>query len=117
MKAFTKVDHDRRANVGFRIEEDALGDVDGPGRSPVGRANRALAPEFPDRRESIPLGRPVIRCSHPQEVPALANGELGQLPREKVDLIVRAAQDVIDGKLDGEFPLVVFQTGRARRRT
>ena len=42
---------------------------------------------------------------------ALANAELGQLPREKVDLIVRAAQEVIDGKLDGEFPLVVFQTG------
>jgi fumarate hydratase class II len=42
---------------------------------------------------------------------ALANGELGQLPRDRVDLIVRAAQEVIDGKLDGEFPLVVFQTG------
>ena len=41
----------------------------------------------------------------------MANGELGLLPREKVDLIVRAAQDVIDGKLDDEFPLVVFQTG------
>ncbi len=33
------------------------------------------------------------------------------MPKLKVDLIVRAAQDVIDGKLDGEFPLVVFQTG------
>ena len=42
---------------------------------------------------------------------ALANLELGQLPKEKVDLIVRAAEEVIDGKLDGEFPLVVFQTG------
>ena len=42
---------------------------------------------------------------------ALANLELKQLPKEKVDLIVRAAEDVIDGKLDAEFPLVVFQTG------
>jgi fumarate hydratase class II len=42
---------------------------------------------------------------------ARATGVLGQLPRAKVDLIVRAAQEVIDGKLDGEFPLVVFQTG------
>jgi fumarate hydratase class II len=41
----------------------------------------------------------------------LANKELGQLPQEKVNLIVRASQDVIEGKLDGEFPLVVFQTG------
>jgi fumarate hydratase class II len=42
---------------------------------------------------------------------ALANLELGQLPKEKVDLIVRAAEDVMEGKLDHEFPLVVFQTG------
>ncbi len=42
---------------------------------------------------------------------ALANGELGQLPPEKVRLIVRAADEVIAGKLDDHFPLVVFQTG------
>jgi fumarate hydratase class II len=42
---------------------------------------------------------------------ALANGELGQLPEEKVALIVRAAQEVIEGQWDDEFPLVVFQTG------
>ena len=41
----------------------------------------------------------------------LANGELGQLPPEKVRLIVRAADEVIAGKLDDHFPLVVFQTG------
>jgi fumarate hydratase class II len=35
----------------------------------------------------------------------------------KVDLIVRAAQEVIDGKLDGEFPLVVFQTGSVPKPT
>src|SRR5262249_24398579 len=48
---------------------------------------------------------------------ALANLELGQLPSDKVDLIVSAAQDVIDGRLDDEFPLVVFQTGSGTRRT
>jgi fumarate hydratase class II len=42
---------------------------------------------------------------------ALANGELGELPADKVELIARAAQEVIDGGLDDEFPLVVFQTG------
>ena len=48
---------------------------------------------------------------------ALANPELGELPRDKADLIVRAAQDVIEGKLDGEFPLVVFQTGSGTQTT
>ncbi len=57
-------------------------------------------------------GRPVIRAlGILKKCAALANLELGRLPREKVDLIVRAAQEVIDGKLDGEFPAVVFQTG------
>ncbi|HTQ72552.1 MAG TPA: class II fumarate hydratase, partial [Acidocella sp.] len=40
-----------------------------------------------------------------------ANLALGQLPEAKVSLIIAAAQEVIDGKWDGEFPLVVFQTG------
>jgi len=42
---------------------------------------------------------------------ALANADLGELPRDKADLIVRAADEVIAGKLDDHFPLVVFQTG------
>jgi fumarate hydratase class II len=42
---------------------------------------------------------------------ALTNKELGSLPDEKADLIVRAADEVIEGKLDDHFPLVVWQTG------
>jgi fumarate hydratase class II len=42
---------------------------------------------------------------------ALANGELGQIPADRVKLIVQAADEVIAGKLDDHFPLVVFQTG------
>jgi len=42
---------------------------------------------------------------------ALANKELGELPADVADLIARAAQEVIDGKLNDHFPLVVFQTG------
>ena len=42
---------------------------------------------------------------------AIANGELQQLPAETVRLIVQAADEVIAGKLDDQFPLVIFQTG------
>ena len=67
---------------------------------------------FPIGVDRYRWGRPVIRAlGILKKCAALANGELGQLPKEKVDLIVRAAQEVIDGKLDSEFPLVVFQTG------
>ncbi len=42
---------------------------------------------------------------------AQANRDLGQLPDEVAELIVKAAQEVVDGKLNEHFPLVVFQTG------
>jgi fumarate hydratase class II len=41
----------------------------------------------------------------------VANGELGRLPRDKAELIARAADEVIAGRWDGEFPLSVFQSG------
>src|SRR5947208_4113872 len=42
---------------------------------------------------------------------ALVNQDLGKLPNEKADLIVRAADEVIEGRLDDHFPLYVWQTG------
>ena len=41
----------------------------------------------------------------------MTNAELGKLPQEKAKLIAQAAQEVIDGRLDGHFPLSVWQTG------
>ena len=56
--------------------------------------------------------RPVIRgLGLLKKCAALANGELGTIPKDRADLIARAADEVINGALDGEFPLVVFQTG------
>src|SRR6266849_13713 len=96
----------------FRIEEDALGDVHVPAEHLWGAQTQRSHLNFPIGLDRCRWGRPVIRAlGILKKCAALANGELGQLPREKVDLIVRAAQEVIDGKLDGEFPLVVFQTG------
>jgi fumarate hydratase class II len=56
--------------------------------------------------------RPLIRAlGILKKAAAITNGELGQLPQATVDLIVPAAQEVIDGKLDEHFPLHVWQTG------
>jgi fumarate hydratase class II len=96
----------------FRVEEDALGNVEVPADHLWGAQTQRSHVNFPIGVERYRWGRPVIRAlGILKKCAALANGELGQLPREKVDLIVRAAQEVIDGKLDDEFPLVVFQTG------
>ena len=67
---------------------------------------------FPIGRERYVWGREVVRAFGVlKKACALANLKLGQLPAEKVDLIVAAAEEVIAGDWDGEFPLVVFQTG------
>ena len=96
----------------FRVEEDAFGNVEVPADHLWGAQTERSRHNFPIGVERYRWGRPVIRAlGILKKCAALANGELGQLPPDKADLIVRAAQDVIDGKLDDEFPLVVFQTG------
>ena len=99
-------------NGAVRVEEDALGMVQVPVDHLWGAQTQRSRQNFPIGVERYRWGRPVIRAlGILKKCAALANEELGQLPHQKVDLIVRAAQEVIDGKLDGEFPLVVFQTG------
>src|SRR5260221_1997535 len=96
----------------FRIEEDSLGDVQVPADHLWGAQTQRSYMNLPIGVERFRRGRPVLRAlGILKKCAALANGELGQLPKEKVDLIVRAAQEVIDGRWDDEFPLVVFQTG------
>jgi fumarate hydratase class II len=95
-----------------RVEEDALGNVDVPAEHLWGAQTQRSHINFPIGVERFRWGRPVVRAlGILKKCAALANGELGQLPKDKVDLIMRAAQEVIDGRLDDEFPLVVFQTG------
>jgi fumarate hydratase class II len=102
----------QHAGGGFRVEKDALGPVEVPADHLWGAQTERARHNFPIGLERHGWGRPVIRAlGVVKKCAALANGELGQLPPEKVNLIVRAAQEVIDGRLDGEFPLTVFQTG------
>src|SRR6202046_4501016 len=96
----------------FRVEEDALGDVQVPAEHLWGAQTQRSHLNFPIGVERFRWGRPVIRAlGILKKCAALTNGQLGQLSKDKVDLIVRAAEEVIDGRWDDEFPLVVFQTG------
>lgn len=97
---------------GFRIEQDSMGKVEVPAERLWGAQTERSRRNFTIGVDRYRWGRSVIRAlGILKKCAALANGDLGQLPRDKVDPIVRAAQEVIDGKLDAEFPLVVFQTG------
>ena len=96
----------------FRTEKDALGPVEVPADCLWGAQTERARHHFPIGLPRHRWGRAVIRAlGILKKAAAQANGELGELPAAKVDLIVRAAQEVIDGKLDDEFPLGAFQTG------
>jgi fumarate hydratase class II len=95
-----------------RIEHDALGDVHVPAEHIWGAQTERSREHFPIGRSRYVWGREVIRgFGILKKACAMANLALGQLPAEKTDLIIRAAEEVIEGKWDAEFPLVVFQTG------
>lgn len=95
-----------------RLEHDALGDVQVPANRLWGAQTERSLENFNIGRTRYVWGRDIIRgFGILKKACAQANEALGQLSAEKAKLIVAAAQEVIDGKLDSEFPLVVFQTG------
>ncbi len=95
-----------------RIEEDSLGKIEVPGEHLWGAQTERSRHNFPIGVETHYWRRPVIRAfGILKKCAALVNRELGVLAPDKADLIARAAQEVIDGQWDDEFPLVVFQTG------
>ncbi len=96
----------------YRVDKDSLGEVRVSADRLWGAQTQRSIENFPIGRDRFVWGRRVIRAfGILKKAAALANEELGQLAPEKADLIVRAAQEVIDGKLDDQFPLVVWQTG------
>ena len=100
------------ATDNVRIERDSLGEVPVPADHLWGAQTQRSLTFFPIGTDRFTWGRPVIRALGVlKKCAALANGDLGQLPKDKVNMIVAAAQEVIEGRWDGEFPLVVFQTG------
>jgi fumarate hydratase, class II len=96
----------------WRIEHDSLGEVRVPADRYWGAQTQRAVEHFPIGVERFRWGRPVIAALGTLKLAAArANEELGLLAPERAALIARAAQEVTDGLLDDEFPLVVFQTG------
>jgi len=95
-----------------RIESDSMGEVRVPADRYWGAQTERSRDNFRIGVDRFQWGRSIKKSlGILKKSAALANGELGQLPAETVRLIVQAADEVIAGKLDDHFPLVVFQTG------
>lgn len=95
-----------------RTETDSMGDVEVPEARYWGAQTQRSIENFPIGVTRFRWQAPMISAlGILKQAAAQANSELGELPSDIAELIVAAAQEVIDGKLDDEFPLVVFQTG------
>ena len=95
-----------------RTESDSMGTVEVAADRYWGAQTERSLHNFDIGRNTFVWGRPMVRALGTlKKAAALANAELGELPQDIADLIARAADEVIEGKLDDHFPLVVFQTG------
>ena len=95
-----------------RTETDSMGEIEVPADRYWGAQTQRSLGNFDIGRDTFVWGRTMIRALGTlKKAAAQANSELGELPAEVADLVVRAADEVIAGDLDDHFPLVVFQTG------
>ena len=95
-----------------RIESDSMGTIEVPADRYWGAQTQRSLQNFDIGRPTFVWGRPMIKALGVlKKAAAQANADLGELPPDIADLIVQAADEVIEGKLDEDFPLVVFQTG------
>lgn len=93
-----------------RTESDSLGAVEVPATHYWGAQTQRSLENFKIGSERMPA--PLIHAFGLQKkAAALANKSLGEIPADLADVIARAAEEVTDGRLDDEFPLVVWQTG------
>ena len=98
------------SNAGFRIESDSMGKVEVPADRYWGAQTQRSLHNFKIGGERMPPA--LVRALGIQKrASAQANMALGVLDAKLGDAIVKAATEVIDGKMAEEFPLVVWQTG------
>ena len=94
----------------YRIETDTMGEMKVPADKYYGAQTARSLMNFKIGGEKFPAE--MIRAlGIVKKAAAITNNELGALPKDKLDLIVKAADEVIEGKLNDHFPLVVWQTG------
>jgi fumarate hydratase class II len=96
--------------MSYRNEHDILGQVQVPKDAYYGTATARSLQNFDIGTEKIP-SEVIIAFAVLKKASALVNEELGLLPKDKARLIVQATEEIIEGKLNDQFPLSVWQTG------
>jgi fumarate hydratase, class II len=94
----------------FRIEKDTIGEIKVPANKYWGAQTQRSKQNFKIGVETMPL-EVIYAFAHIKLAAAKVNNQLGHLPRQKKDAIIQACTEILEGKLDEHFPLVVWQTG------
>src|SRR5258705_5913367 len=95
-----------------RTEKDSMGTIEVPAEALYGATTQRAVLNFPI--SGYRFGRPFIRAlGLVKWAAAQANRDLQKLDEERTRLIVKAAEEIIEGKLDSHFPIDIFQTGSA----
>ena len=96
--------------MGMRTEKDSFGPIEVPAGRLWGAQTQRSLEHFAISSERMPPEL-VAALAQVKRAAAAVNRSLGLLPANKADAILRAADEVLDGQHDGEFPLSVWQTG------
>lgn len=95
----------------YRIEKDTMGEVKVPADKYWGAQTQRSRNNFKIGSEgSMPL-EVIYGFAYLKKAAAHTNCELGVLPESKRDLISKVCEEILEGKLDDQFPLVIWQTG------
>ncbi|WP_433182360.1 class II fumarate hydratase [Actinoallomurus sp. CA-150999] len=98
------------AETGTRTETDSIGEIEVPADHYWGAQTQRSLIHFDIGDDRMP--KEIYHAyGHIKKAAAIVNAAAGRLPRWKADLIARVADEVINGELDAEFPLYVWQTG------
>jgi fumarate hydratase class II len=95
----------------YRIEKDTMGEVKVPADKYWGAQTERSRNNFKIGPESSMPKEIIYAFAYLKKAAAQANQELGVLPKEKSDLIGKVCDEILAGKLDDQFPLVIWQTG------
>ncbi|MDX1903734.1 MAG: class II fumarate hydratase [Thermonemataceae bacterium] len=95
----------------FRIEKDTMGEVKVPAHVFWGAQTERSRNNFKIGAEGSMPKEIIYAFAYLKKAAALANQQLGVLSAEKAQMIAKACDDILAGKLDEQFPLVIWQTG------
>ncbi len=96
----------------YRIEKDTMGEVKVPINAYYGAQTQRSIDNFKIAQDINKMPKEIIRAfAYLKHAAAITNNEAGVLTKKKADLIGKVCREILDGKLDDYFPLVVWQTG------